>query len=90
MKGPFPSMESAEKEFNKKFKEKTRNDWSDRDNFVPQPGKYTLIEMGDEDDNDDQAMVGVASRCGYIYHPFCRRLPMRQTVVCLLKLNLLL
>lgn len=83
-------MESAEKEFDKKFKDKTRNDWSDRNNFIPHPGKYTMIEMGDEDDDDEQAMVGVASGCGYICHPFCRRLPTRLILVYLLKLNLVL
>ena len=35
----------AIKEFEKKFKEKTKNDWKNRENFEPQSGKYTLIEM---------------------------------------------
>lgn len=42
--------ENAIKDFEKKFKDKTKNNWSDRLNFVPQSGKYTLIEVdGDQD-----------------------------------------
>ena len=55
MKGPFHSMDPASKEFMKKFKDKTKNDWSKRESFTPHPGKYTLIEMGDE--GDDEPMV---------------------------------
>lgn len=43
------------KAFEKKFKDKTRHDWTDRKNFKPSPGKYTLIEMdggGGEDEHD--------------------------------------
>ena len=53
------SLDDAAKEFKKKFKDKTKNDWDKRDSFVPQPGKYTLIDMGDEDE-DEGAMVSVA------------------------------
>lgn len=46
----FKTVEDAVKDFEKKFKDKTKNSWSDRENFSPQPGKYTLIEVdGDED-----------------------------------------
>lgn len=55
MKGPFHSMDPAKKEFCKKFKDKTKNDWSDRERFTPHPGKYTLIEMGGDD--EDEPMV---------------------------------
>lgn len=50
-KGTGPnSLDSVIKEFEKKFKDKTKNNWSDRANFVTHPGKYTLIEVdGDED-----------------------------------------
>ncbi|ROT65082.1 poly [Penaeus vannamei] len=43
-------MEKAEdaiKAFEKKFKDKTRNNWADRDNFEPVAKKYTLLEMGE-------------------------------------------
>uniref|UniRef100_A0A671Q956 Poly [ADP-ribose] polymerase n=1 Tax=Sinocyclocheilus anshuiensis TaxID=1608454 RepID=A0A671Q956_9TELE len=40
----------AIKSFEKKFEEKTKNNWSDRENFVSHSGKYTLIEVdGDQD-----------------------------------------
>ncbi|XP_029991389.1 protein mono-ADP-ribosyltransferase PARP3-like [Sphaeramia orbicularis] len=47
---PFPNPESAIKDFEKKFKDKTKNNWSDRLNFVSHPGKYTLIEVDGEQD----------------------------------------
>ena len=53
MKGPLSVLSKAEQEFKKKFKDKTKNDWNDRDNFEPVPGKYTMIDMGDEDDDDE-------------------------------------
>ncbi|XP_076059728.1 protein mono-ADP-ribosyltransferase PARP3-like [Oratosquilla oratoria] len=34
--------------FKKKFKDKTRNDWDKRDNFEAKRGKYTLIEIDQE------------------------------------------
>ncbi|XP_014725047.1 PREDICTED: LOW QUALITY PROTEIN: poly [ADP-ribose] polymerase 3 [Sturnus vulgaris] len=39
------SLEAAKKEFEKKFREKTKNSWATRENFIAQPGKYTLIEV---------------------------------------------
>lgn len=46
----YPSCELAIKDFEKKFKDKTKNSWSDRMNFVSHPGKYTLIEVDGEQD----------------------------------------
>ncbi|KAM8756771.1 protein mono-ADP-ribosyltransferase PARP3 [Acanthopagrus schlegelii] len=43
-------LESAIKDFEKKFKDKTKNNWSDRSNFVSHAGKYTLIEVDGEED----------------------------------------
>lgn len=54
MQGPFPSVDKAAANFNKKFKDKTKNNWSERDNFKPVPGKYTLIEMGNDDEEEEQ------------------------------------
>ncbi|XP_068598888.1 protein mono-ADP-ribosyltransferase PARP3 [Brachionichthys hirsutus] len=46
----FSDVDKAIKDFEKKFKDKTKNNWSDRLGFVSHPGKYTLIEVdGDED-----------------------------------------
>ena len=53
MKGPFQTAEVAEKEFCKKFKDKTRNSWEERENFTAVKGKYTLLEM-DEEEGDEQ------------------------------------
>ncbi|XP_031706021.1 protein mono-ADP-ribosyltransferase PARP3 [Anarrhichthys ocellatus] len=46
----FNEPEKAVKDFEKKFKDKTKNNWSDRSNFVSSPGKYTLIEVDGEQD----------------------------------------
>ena len=51
MKGPFYTIEAAEKEFTKKFTDKTKNKWEERDQFTPVAGKYTLLEMDDDDDD---------------------------------------
>jgi len=51
--GPM-SLDRAIKGFEKKFKEKTTNDWVSRADFKPRAGKYTLIEMDyDDDDKED-------------------------------------
>ncbi|XP_058701103.1 protein mono-ADP-ribosyltransferase PARP3 [Poecile atricapillus] len=42
---PCASLEAAKKDFEKKFREKTKNSWATRENFIAQPGKYTLIEV---------------------------------------------
>lgn len=55
------SLEAAIKLFQKKFTDKTRNEWEDRENFVASPGKYTLLEMdyGGEQ-SEEQAVTTVA------------------------------
>jgi len=55
--GAHPSADNAIKDFEKKFKDKTKNNWADRDNFVAQKGKYTLIEV----DGDAEAEVKVTT-----------------------------
>ncbi|XP_027742062.1 protein mono-ADP-ribosyltransferase PARP3 isoform X1 [Empidonax traillii] len=42
---PCTSLEAAKKDFEKKFREKTKNSWASKENFIAQPGKYTLIEV---------------------------------------------
>lgn len=44
----FSSLEQAKNDFEKKFREKTKNKWEERDHFVAHPGKYTLIEVQGE------------------------------------------
>ncbi|XP_057311837.1 protein mono-ADP-ribosyltransferase PARP3-like isoform X2 [Hydractinia symbiolongicarpus] len=56
MKGPFDDQDSAVKEFHKKFKDKTKNNWDDRSDFKPASGKYTMIEMDAQDETDNQNM----------------------------------
>ncbi|KAL0978326.1 hypothetical protein UPYG_G00169020 [Umbra pygmaea] len=47
---PSDSPDKAIKEFEKKFREKTKNSWNERLNFVSHADKYTLIEVdGDQD-----------------------------------------
>ncbi|XP_045712648.1 protein mono-ADP-ribosyltransferase PARP3-like [Phyllostomus hastatus] len=47
---PFDSLDNAKKDFEKKFRDKTKNSWAERDRFVAHPGKYTLIEVQGEDE----------------------------------------
>ena len=54
---PCGSFEEARRVFESKFRDKTKNAWSNRDNFVKHDGKYQLLDMehsaGGGDDNDD-------------------------------------
>lgn len=51
LNGPF-DQEKAVKDFEKKFYDKTRNKWSERETFRAVPCKYTLLEMGDEEEEE--------------------------------------
>ena len=63
--GPVHSdSTNAEKEFKKKFSDKTRNKWEDRFNFTPVPGKYTLLEMADEDDEEEMDVGPIKTEDG--------------------------
>ncbi|XP_024534422.1 poly [ADP-ribose] polymerase 2 [Selaginella moellendorffii] len=48
------AKEPAVREFERKFLDKTKNHWSNRHNFVSQPGKYTLLEMDYEDSSESK------------------------------------
>ncbi|XP_014696044.1 protein mono-ADP-ribosyltransferase PARP3 [Equus asinus] len=54
----FVLLEDAKKDFEKKFRDKTKNSWAERDRFVAHPGKYTLIEVQGEEETQE-AMVKV-------------------------------
>jgi len=41
-------------DFKKKFQDKTKNKWEERDSFKAHPGKYTLLEMGEEEEDADE------------------------------------
>ncbi|KAG8536786.1 hypothetical protein GDO81_025680, partial [Engystomops pustulosus] len=60
---PFSALDPAKKDFEKKFKDKTKNNWSERENFTAHPGKYTMIEVEHDDDEEDgdEAVVKVDS-----------------------------
>ena len=55
------SVADAQKEFKKKFSDKTKNSWDKRHNFTPVPGKYTLLEM--DDDSEDEEVCTPTARC---------------------------
>ena len=52
--GPFSNLEDAVKNFEKKFLDKTRNNWANRDKFQAMAGKYALLEMGDEEEDEEE------------------------------------
>ena len=52
--GCFDNLEAAIKSFKKKFLDKTKNQWDNRENFTPAPGKYMLIDMDDGDEECDE------------------------------------
>ena len=54
----FGSLDKAEKEFCKKFRDKTRNSWEERADFTPVQGKYTLLEMDDEEGGEEVRLEG--------------------------------
>uniref|UniRef100_A0A8C4W322 Poly(ADP-ribose) polymerase family member 3 n=1 Tax=Gopherus evgoodei TaxID=1825980 RepID=A0A8C4W322_9SAUR len=58
---PFPSLEAAKKDFEKKFREKTKNSWAERENFVAHPGKYTLIEVQHGAEEEQEVTMKVDS-----------------------------
>src|SRR5262245_24885008 len=45
LKGPFSDASAAIKDFSKKFRDKTANDWTARAQFKAKAGRYTLIEI---------------------------------------------
>ncbi|XP_020598702.1 poly [ADP-ribose] polymerase 2-A [Phalaenopsis equestris] len=53
--GPF-TRETAIREFEVKFFEKTKNRWSDRKNFICHPKCYTLLEMDYSEAGEEQVV----------------------------------
>ena len=51
---PCGSAAAAIKAFEKKFYEKTKNQWANRANFKPVKGKYDLIEMDHGNDDEEE------------------------------------
>jgi len=48
----FGNEAAGIKAFCKKFRDKTKNAWTDRDNFVKHNGKYQLVEVEEGEDED--------------------------------------
>ena len=63
MKGPFHKQDAAEKEFSKKFKDKTRNNWDERDAFTAIPGKYTLLDLAESDEEEVSCYISAFVFC---------------------------
>ena len=57
----YADAASAIKAFEKKFKDKSSNNWANRDNFNPVKGKYTLIEMDTGGDEEEVSIKGETS-----------------------------
>jgi len=56
------NYENGIKAFEKKFRDKTRNQWHERDNFVKVKGKYDIVETVEvEGDGDDDSPIGKLS-----------------------------
>lgn len=59
----FTSASGATALFMKKFKDKTGNNWEDRDNFTPKPRKYHIVDVSyDSDDEENTDDVGKGDR----------------------------
>lgn len=57
MKSCGSSSGAAIAEFEKKFKDKTSNKWGERANFSAKSGKYTLLEMDNSADDEEEARL---------------------------------
>jgi len=55
---PCPNEAAAIKEFEKKFKDKTSNNWDDRANFKAKDGKYNIVETEDTEGGGNDAPLG--------------------------------
>jgi poly [ADP-ribose] polymerase 2/3/4 len=62
--GPFSDLKQAHKEFAKKFRAKSANKWEDyqhdKNSFVSKKGKYTVVEMED----DEEAVSAMTAAVG--------------------------
>ncbi|KAG0197840.1 Poly [ADP-ribose] polymerase 2 [Mortierella sp. GBA30] len=51
----YHDLIAAQRGFEKKYRDKTKNAWADRDNFVKHAGKYHLLPPDDGDSDDEEA-----------------------------------
>lgn len=75
----FGCLEDAKKDFKKKFWEKTKNKWEERDHFVAHPNKYTLIEVQGEAETQE-AVVKVDGPVRTVFKP-CSLDPATQKLI---------
>ncbi|KAK3020850.1 hypothetical protein RJ639_045532 [Escallonia herrerae] len=59
--GPYASAEAAIQEFEQKFYGKTKNQWSDRTEFVCHPKSYAWLEMDYTEKEEELAVNGESS-----------------------------
>jgi poly [ADP-ribose] polymerase len=60
-------VNKAIQDFEKKFKDKTKNNWADRANFQPVSGKYTLLEMDASGDGEETVTAVVKTVRKYLH-----------------------
>ena len=63
--GSARDLETVIKQFEKKFLDKTKNEWVNRDKFNPVPGNYMLLEMDDDSEGDEEEVRGSHASSGY-------------------------
>ena len=88
--GPFTKFSDAENQFKKKFQDKTKNKWENKDKFVPAAGKYTLLEMGDDEEEEEVKPVAQKADKPSTSKAKVYELGLKTVDSCFLKRNLLL
>ncbi|KAL3315024.1 Poly [ADP-ribose] polymerase 2 [Cichlidogyrus casuarinus] len=51
----YSDVNMAKSSFMSKFKDKTKNDWNNRNSFVKVPGKYDLVEIDVDEEEEEEA-----------------------------------
>ncbi|KAL0371463.1 UNVERIFIED_CONTAM: Poly [ADP-ribose] polymerase 2 [Sesamum angustifolium] len=62
LNGPYTSQQAAISEFEKKFYDKTKNHWSNRNEFVSCPKSYTWLEMDYSETKNESTGYDVLKR----------------------------
>ncbi|CAF1084703.1 unnamed protein product [Adineta steineri] len=66
MFGPFTSADGAIKQFNSKFKDKTKNSWDNRAQFNKVAGKYDLIDVAGGGEEDEEESTKPANKSAIV------------------------
>ncbi|KAK7114291.1 hypothetical protein V1264_000374 [Littorina saxatilis] len=61
---PGGDLDKAKQIFSKKFQDKTKNDWSQKDSFVKVPGKYDMVHLDYSAKEEDQVDAGASGDAG--------------------------